>query len=191
MTMLRIAAVLAFLVVGAGLAQAEDNELARLAREDQWVRAGDDDLSSEHQRRRRVLELLAEGAVVTPADRFHAGLVLQHTGLTFCGEELKSLRVENYLLAHFLFKQAMAGGVKDAGYLAAASIDRHLSFTRGVQMYGTNRVIDPVTGKEYLVPIDRGVTDEERAAYGVPALQKLLQEWPEQPRTASADSVRG
>lgn len=191
MRMLRIAAGVVRLLVGAGSARADDNELARLAREDQSVRAGNEDLSSEDERRRRVLALLAEGVVVTPADKFNAGLVLQHTGLAFCGKELKSLSVENYLLAHFLFRPALAGGVEDAGYLAAASIDRYLSFTRGVQMYGTNRVVDPVTRKEYLVPIDRGVTDEERASYGVPALQDLLRRWPEQPGTASADSVGG
>ncbi|MCU0638769.1 MAG: hypothetical protein MUF59_02725 [Candidatus Krumholzibacteria bacterium] len=191
MTMIRITGILALLMATGRPAWAENGELARLAREDQSVRAGSEDLSSDDERRRRVLELLAEGLVVTPTDKFNAGLVLQHTGLVFCGEDLKSQSVENYLLAHFLFKQALAGGMKEAAYLAAASIDRYLSFALGFQMYGTNRIIDPVTGKEYLVPIDRAVTDEERALYGVPALRELLQKWPEQPKTARPDSVGG
>ena len=187
----RIAGVFVFLALTFGLSWAENSELVNLARDDQWVRAGNEDASSDDERRSRVLEMLAEGTVVTPVDKYNAGLVLQHTGLIYCGEELKSLSVENYLLAHFLFKQALAGGVTESAYLVAASIDRYLSFARGYQKYGTNRVFDPATDQEYLVPIDRGVSDEERAAYGVPALRELLQQWPEQPRTAEPDSVGG
>ena len=161
-------------------AWADNAELAQLAAEDQAVRTGSADSRSDDARREKVLEILATGGAVSPQDKFNAALVLQHTGLTFCDGELKSLSAENYLLAHFLFKQAMAGGIKDSNYLAAASIDRYLSFTKGYQRYGTNRVIDQATGKEMLVPVDRKVTDEERATYGVAPLQQLLRQYPEQ-----------
>ena len=161
-------------------ASADNTELAQLAAEDQAVRTGAPDLRSDDARRTRVLELLASGDTASPQDKFNAALVLQHTGLTFCDGEIKSLSAENYLLAHFLFKEAMAGGIKGSNYLVAASIDRYLSFTKGQQRYGTNRVIDQATGKEMLVPIDRNVTDEERAIYGVAPLQQLLQQHPEQ-----------
>lgn len=164
-------------------AWADNAELARLAAEDQAVRTGRADTSSDDARRERVLEILAAGGIATARDKFNAGIVLQHTGLTFCEGKLQSLSAENYLLAHFLFKEAMAGGIEDAKYLVAASIDRYLSFTKGHQRYGTNRVIDQSTGEELLVPIDRTVTDEERALYGVPPLQELLRQHPEQVAT--------
>ena len=60
---------------------ADNTELAAIAAEDQAVRMGKDDTASDDARRRRVMELLATGAVATPQDKFNAGLVLQHTGL--------------------------------------------------------------------------------------------------------------
>lgn len=161
-------------------------ELAAIGAEDQAVRMGKDDVSSDDARRRRVMELLAAGAVATPQDKFNAGLVLQHTGLTFCEGKLVATSPENYLLAHELLKAAMAGGVTDAPYLVAATIDRYLSFTVGTQKYGTNRIIDQDTGAELLVPIDRSVTDAERATYGVPPLDSLLAKWPEAPRPTAS-----
>jgi hypothetical protein len=159
---------------------ASSDELSRLAMEDQAVRIGEPDPSSDDARRRRVLELLAAGAVSSPRDKFNAALVLQHTGLEFCDGRLRSASPENYLLAHYLFGEALQGGVEDARYLVAASIDRYLGFTSGTQRYGTNRVIDHDSGNELLVPIDRSVSDEERRRYGVPPLSELLERWPEQ-----------
>jgi hypothetical protein len=126
-----------------------------------------------------VLEILAKGEALSAEDKFHAALILQHTGVTYCDGVLKSLSVENYLLAHHLFKQAFEEGLVAAGYLTAASMDRYLTFTLGTQRYGTNRLIDQDTGEEVLVPIDRSVSDEERAKYGVPPLRELLARYPE------------
>nr|WP_315485416.1 hypothetical protein [uncultured Undibacterium sp.] len=159
---------------------ADNKRLSFLAKQDQAVRTGATETSSDDARRREVLELLASGGVATPIDKFNAGLVLQHTGLNFCDGKLKSISPENYLLAHFLFKDALTGGVEFARTLVAASIDRYLSFTEGRQLYGTNRVIDQTTGKELLVPIDRTISDKERAKFGVPPLAELLEKWPEQ-----------
>jgi hypothetical protein len=66
------------------------------------------------------------------------------------------------------------GGYKDARYLIAASIDRYLTFTEGGQLYGTNRLMNQETGKEEWVPIDRNVSDSERAKSGVLPLAELL-----------------
>lgn len=164
----------------------DNAELAALAAEDQAARTGGTVARSDDERRVRVFEILASGAVASPKDKFNAALVLQHTGLTICDGSLKSLSAENYLLAHDLFKAALTGGVEDARYLVAASIDRYLSFTQGMQRYGTNRVINKETGAEELVPIDRRTTDEERAEYGVPPLADLLAQYPEQAVPSSA-----
>lgn len=177
--MSKLIPLLLFLVISSP-AWADNTELAQLAAEDQAVRTGVTDNRSDDARREEALEILAAGGATSAQDKFNAALLLQHTGLIFCDDKLKSLSAENYLLAHFLFKEAAAGGVKEAKYLVAASIDRYLSVTQGRQRYGTNRVIDQSTGKEQLVPIDRNVTDQERALYGVPSLQELLHRYPEQ-----------
>ena len=167
-------------------------ELTTFAAEDQASRTGSNFVRTDDERRARVLELLAEGAVRTPQDKFNAALILQHTGLTFCDGALKSLSAENYLLAHHLFKDALADGVEDARYLVAASIDRYLSFTAGIQRYGTNFVTNQLTGEDELVPIDRNVTDEERTKYGVLPLDELLSRFPEQrPDSTSSPDGRG
>ena len=154
-------------------------ELVELARQDQAVRMGEDDPSSDDARRQRVIELLARGEVRTPRDRLHAALVLQHTGLFECAGELRSTSPENYLLAHHLARAAFDAGEADAGHLGAATIDRYLGFTQGIQRYGTNRIIDQDSGEELLIPIDRSVSDEERARYGVPPLAELLERFRE------------
>lgn len=159
----------------------DNAELAVMAEEDQLVRTREDHgvTRTDGERRARVFELLAAEKVRTPRDRLHAAVILDHTALTMCDGELVSLSAENYLLAHELAKRAFAEGVEEAGWITAATIDRYLGFTTGTQRYGTNRVIDQESGEEMLLPIDRSVTDEERASYGVPGLGELLGTWPE------------
>ena len=180
---MRILAVLLLLSLP-GVARADDARLRELARQDQAVRAGQEDTSSDDARRAEVLRLLAQAERLTPRDKFHAALVLQHTGLTVCDGRLVSTNPENYLFAHHLFRAAMDAGVAGAAYLTAAAIDRYLTFTSGTQRYGTNRLINQETGREELVPVDRTVTDEERRRFGVPPLEELLRRFPEQARPA-------
>ena len=127
-----------------------------------------------------VLEFLAQGKVQTPEDKFNAALILDHTPLTFCDGRVVAKSPYNYLLAHYLAKQSFEAGYKDARSMVAQTMDRYLSFTVGHQKYGTNRVYNQTTGKEELVPIDRSVSDSERAKYGVPPLAELLKTWHEQ-----------
>lgn len=176
-----------FFVISSTSYSQDNVELVTMAKEDQDTRMGKEVVRTDDERRQRVFMLLAEGKVQSPQDKFNAGLILQHTGMTFCGDNLVSLSAENYLLAHRLFEQAMQAGVTSANYLVAASIDRYLSVTTGTQRYGTNRIINQETGAEELPPIDRTVSDEERAKYGVPPLSKLLQTYPEQVKKTSAD----
>ena len=135
---------------------------------------------TDQERLKLVLELIGQGVVQSPEDKFNAAIVLQHTGLTVCDDRLVSFSPDNYLLAHHLLKSAFEGGYKKARYYVAASIDRYLSFTEGYQKYGTNVLINQKTGKEELVPIDRKTSDSERAKYGVSPLVDLLKQFPEQ-----------
>jgi hypothetical protein len=155
-------------------------QLRQLAKEDMDSRTGKSAERMDDERVKIVLNLIAKGALKGPEDQFDAALVLQHTGMDFCGKRLVSKSADNYLIAHYLFISAYEGGYKGALYLIAASIDRYLSMTEGYQKYGTNREFDQVSGKEEVVPIDRKTTDSERAKYGVPPLAELLKQYPEQ-----------
>jgi hypothetical protein len=167
------------------LAWAQEPSLADLAKEDQeQLKGGPRPARSDEDRIRIVLQRLASGEVKSGKDRLHAGLILQHTPLEMKDGKLRSKSADNYLLAHYLFLRAMAEGESAAKYLAAASMDRYLSFTEGIQKYGTNRVIDQKTEEELLVPVDRNTSDEERARFGVPPLKELLRRYKEQDRKA-------
>lgn len=171
---------LLFVLLPLNNAYGQSSLLKELAKEDQAHQNGEKTTRTNEERIKLVLGLIAQGALITPEDKFNAAIVLQHTGLTFCGKRLVSISPDNYLLAHNLFKSAFEAGYKDARYLVAASIDRYLGFTEGYQKYGTNRIVNQETGKEELVPIDRKTPDSERARYGVLPLSELLKQFPEQ-----------
>ena len=178
-------ATMVFLVCCAPGVIAQNNaELKELETEDQAVRTENTVQHTQGQRTdddraKRVLELLAKGMAQTPEDKFNAALVLQHTPMDFCEGRLISKGAYNYLLAHYLAREAYESGFQPARTLVAQTIDRYLSMMEGRQKYGTNRLFNQKTGKEELPPIDRSVPDSERAKYGVPPLAELLKQWPE------------
>jgi hypothetical protein len=159
------------------------NQLLReLAKEDQDQRHGKEVARTDAERVKLVLSQIGQGQLKVLEDYFNAALVLQHTPLAFRDKQVVGTSPDNYLLAHYLFQNALEGGFKDpfTPYLVAASLDRYLSFTEGYQKYGTNRLINQETGKEEWVPIDRKTPDSERAKYGVRPLAELLKQFPEQ-----------
>jgi hypothetical protein len=162
------------------VAHAQTPLMRQLAQEDQDSRSGKTITRTDDERRKIVLEFIGKGELKGPEDKFDAALVLQHTGMDFCDKRLVSKSADNYLIAHYLFVSAYEGGIKEARYLIAASLDRYLSMTEGYQKYGTNREFNQETGKEELVPIDRNTPDSERAKYGVLPLAELLKQYPEQ-----------
>jgi len=177
--------IVAFSLCVTPLSLAQNSELKKLAQQDQAVRLLPPEEASkvnwhDDDRVQLVLEFLAKGTVQTSEDKFYAALILNHTPLGSCDGRVVAKSPYNYLLAHYLAKQAFEAGYKAAGIMVAQTMDRYLSFTVGHQKYGTNRVYDQTTGKEELVPIDRSVSDSERAKYGVPPLAELLKKWPEQ-----------
>ena len=124
---------IAFALATRAAAQSADNPiLTRAAAEDVAARTGGGTITGDSARLRTVLEQVALNAVVTPADKAHAALVLQHSPLMWRGEDLVAVSPDNYLLAHLYAKQAYEAGFTDARYLVAQTIDRYLSFTTGV-----------------------------------------------------------
>lgn len=140
----------------------QDNaSLERLFDEDQGDRAGSrlpDDLAARDRGRRdRVLQLIGDGLVRTPADCFHAAMVLQH-GRT----------LDHYRLAFELARRAADAGHPRARWLAAAAMDRWLMYRGLPQRFGTQYLHDGETWTLY--EVDAATTDEERAAWDVPSL---------------------
>lgn len=193
MSFWRLIVVFSFCVASQSFAQ--NAELKKLAQQDQAERM----LPPEEARKvgyhdddriQLVLEFLAKGTVQTPEDKFYAALILDHTPLGLRDGKLVAKSPYNYLLANYLAKQSFEAGYKAAGTLVAQTMDRYLSFTVGHQKYGTNRLYNQATGKEELVPIDRSVSDSERAKYGVPPLAELLKQWPEQKAEKKPDAQK-
>jgi hypothetical protein len=170
------------------LQQPADNaEIKRMVELDQQMRIEDKPGLEEQdeKHRKRIFELLANGEVRTPKDKFGAALILQHTSLTYCNGELKSLSAENYLLAYQLSKSAAAAGDTTALYFSAVTLDRYLAMTAGYQKYGTQKFYDEKTDAMLWAPIDSTTTDAERAKYNIKPLSELLKEapvkdWPKQ-----------
>jgi hypothetical protein len=156
--------------------------LASLANEDQADQRGVAVPHTNQERVQLVFVELANHRVLTPEDEFRAALVLDHSPMTIRNNQVAAISPNDYLLGHYLAQRAFERGYAPAGLLSAQTIDRFLSMTQGYQKYGTNRFINQVTGREELAPIDRTVTDEERAKYGVPPLAELLRRYPEAPR---------
>ena len=169
-------------VACSGRTQSSSNNtlVAELAREDKDSRMGKEFKRSDQDRIDLIYNELANGRINTPADKFGAALILDHSPMTFRDNKLVAKSPDNYLLGHELAKAAMDGGYGDAKPLVAMTIDRYLSMTTGCQKYGSNRFINQATGAEELSPVDRKTTDEERARYGIAPLAKLLSQYPEQ-----------
>lgn len=77
---------------------------------------------------------------------------------------------KNYELAHSYAKKALEMGSNVTKWLYAASLDRWLVSQGKLQKFGTQ--YNTTTGK--ILDYDTKTTDEERAKYGVPPLEKLL-----------------
>ncbi len=124
-------------------------------------------LQRDRERRDKVLRILRLGGVKTAADHGRAALVLQHGAV-----------VEDQMLA---FALAMVATQLDPEkeiyrWLSAAALDRLLVRKQRTQWYGTQFVPDPATGRQKLAPLVEGaITDDERAARGVPPLAEILE----------------
>jgi hypothetical protein len=134
-------------------------ELARLAEEqiNDLDTEGDDRVRRGKERRERVAQLYAQGAVETGQDYYHAALVMLY------GED-----VAHYDLARTFARRSAGLGEPRAWSVVAAAWDRALLARGEPQRYGTQFVRE--NGRWSLGQIDPSVTDGERAMYGVPPL---------------------
>lgn len=163
------------------LGQSVDDELLAAFNQDQSSRrsGGVGDPCGDQTRRLRVLQLLAEGRIVTADGRYYAAMILQHTPQGIAGTETASKSAENYLLAHFLAKTAAESGHDDARWLAAATYDRYLVSQGLPQKYGTQFSLNPATGLFEFDPVDPKTTDAERSEWDVPPLEDTVRRFEE------------
>jgi hypothetical protein len=111
----------------------------------------------DQQRRQRVRELIASGALQVAADYFHAARIFQHGDVP-----------EDAWQAYEFALQAANLGETRARWLAAAAYDRWLMYSGKPQKYGTQYVTD---GKRHrLWDVNPATTDTERAEWDVPPL---------------------
>jgi hypothetical protein len=144
-------------------------ELERLYNEDQADRApdmGKVDWSvvgkRDEERRKRVLEIVAQGGAKEAADYFHAAMVLQH------GQSPEDFDHANQWCVKAVELDPDYPGAR---WLAAASKDRYLMNLGKPQLYGTQFKKDQ-NGPWYLYQVDPTVIDEERAKWDVPPLAR-------------------
>lgn len=76
--------------------------------------------------------MLAAGQITSGDDFMDAAYIFQH-GTT----------PEDFLFAHILAMEAMARGTASAKFIAAATLDRYLQFTKQPQIFGTQYILDP------------------------------------------------
>lgn len=107
-------------------------EMKAMLEADQAARKGNkiDDwqavAKADAARRVRVRELLDAGKLTTQHDFYAAAFIWQH------GDE-----PEDYLLAHALAVRSLGLGMKEAEWIAAATLDRYLQAIARDQIYGT------------------------------------------------------
>ncbi len=151
---------------GPVLAQEDHPELRRLMEADQAVREGDwsalsaDSLRAisraDSVRQVRVRALLAERAVRTGADHYHAALVLQH------GNDSTA-----YRQAFELSREAAELGYDEARWLVPRAYDRWQLSIGKPQVYGTQFVVFDGTGNLQEPHDLDAVSDEERVRWGL------------------------
>lgn len=111
----------------------------------------------DRQRRERVAELVAAGALETGEDYFHAAHLFQHGDSPADAWE-----------AHTLALKAVERGHRRARWLAAAAFDRWRMYQGEPQKYGTQYVSDGQ--RQRLWDVEPSTTDAERAEWDVPPL---------------------
>ena len=122
-------------------------------------------VEQDKERRVRVEKLLESDKVKDATDYHHAALIFQH------GDS-----PSDYRKANKLAKRAMEMGDERSKWLYAATLDRWLLSTGKPQKFGTQFKKEKNGDWELAQPIDKTVTDAERAQYNVPPLSEALSE---------------
>lgn len=119
----------------------------------------------DRKRRESVRKMVEDDLFQDGMDYVHAAMIFQHGEVP-----------EDYLIATDLAKRAVELGEQRGLWMIAASTDRYLTNTKApFQRYGTQYMRDEEGGKWYLYPVDPSTTDEDRAKYNVPPMERILE----------------
>ena len=113
------------------------------------------------QRRKRVMEIIAQKELLSAEDYFHAAWIMNHGDTP-----------EDAYHAHNLALRASELGYRPARWLTAASYDRWLMYQGQPQKYGTNYIFDG--NRDRLWDVDPSTTDVERADWDFPPLTEQI-----------------
>ncbi|WP_324833762.1 hypothetical protein [Alloacidobacterium sp.] len=83
-------------------------------------------------RQKTLRTMLAAGQVTSGDDFLEAAFIFQHGDTA-----------DDILFAHILAMEAIARGTSSAKWIAAATLDRYLQFTKQPQVFGTQYIMDP------------------------------------------------
>lgn len=119
--------------------------------------------SADLQRREKVSKMLEHGELTIASDYHHAALIFQHGDIT-----------SDYEMANNLAKKAMEMGDERSKWLYAATLDRFLLSSGKAQKYGTQFITNAEGKIEVAKPLDKNVTDAERAKFNVPPLNHAV-----------------
>ncbi|MBI5210901.1 MAG: hypothetical protein HY927_13110 [Elusimicrobia bacterium] len=127
----------------------------------------DDLMARDKLRRESVYEMITQGQVRTPADFYHAAVILQH------GSEAR-----DYLTAHRMAVLSAIGGHQPARWLLAATLDRYLMAVGQAQVYGTQFEYDEGANRYRLkLPIEESsVLPSEKDILDVPSVPDRLKQ---------------
>lgn len=146
-----------------------NKELEKLFKEDQDDRRAvglNGDFSAfkkrDAKRKNRVKELLDEGAATTGKDFYIVAMIFHY------GQSLA-----DYKAALKFAQESNKKGYQKAKWLCAGAFDRLLLKRGKKQKFGTQFIRKNSRSKWVLAPIEKGMTDEERARFNVPPLAKL------------------
>lgn len=114
-------------------------------------------------KKRRVLveKLIKHKELEHSIDFYHAAMIFQHGDTP-----------SDYKQANDLAKTAMEMGLEQAKWLYAASLDRWMLSVNRPQKFGTQFITEEGGERKLRQPVDKTVTDEERAKYNVSPLLK-------------------
>ena len=153
----------------AGTLEKDNEELARLYKEDQadrepkdgkpidWAVVGPRDRARED----RVKALYSQDKIKTANDYYNAAMVLQH-----------AQKPDDYLLAHELCVVSISKGRQDSRWLAAATEDRFLMNIGRPQRFATQYRSTTLNDPVKLYDVDPTVTDAHRREMNAPSLNE-------------------
>jgi hypothetical protein len=117
----------------------------------------------DKERRRLVVQILKRAAGLTARDYYRAAMIFQH-----------GPKAADYRRAVVLTRKAIRFGEENAKWLFAAATDRLLTKTGRKQKYGTQFRKNLENGRWHLFPVDKRISDAQRAKFNVRPLKEAL-----------------